>query len=161
MIQKLLTALGALLGGILLIGCEAAPPPPRVDDLAFPVLVIYPHAGYEDFPSAESLNSMNTQRILHYRDVPLLIDSTLRVYQLKDLKSTKSGLALMASAGTGRTPVSYTLGRTTQSGVATVREIVLRECSPMTVGIDAERRRELLATAESLQEILAAVDGEL
>src|SRR5262249_53654273 len=130
-------ALGSLLAGVLVGGC-GSPPKPVVSDLRFPVLVMYPGAGHERFDDAESLSSMSTQRVLMYKDVPLLIDSGLRIFQLADLKSTKGGLSFMASGGNGRTRVSFVLTSTHDAGIAAVRALVQRHCSAFQDGPDAD-----------------------
>lgn len=157
---RLAKTLSSLLAVLLPAGCHA-PPKPTLADLQFPVLVIYPGAGHERFDSPAALADMSTQRVLMHHDTPLLIDSALRIFQLADLKSTQSGLSLMASAGTGRTPVAFTLTATRDSGIAAARALVQKYCTPLHDGPDAPRRREQLATAETIPQIIAAIEGDI
>jgi hypothetical protein len=146
--------------GVLAGGC-GSPPKPVVSDLRFPVLVIFPGAGHESFNDATSLHDMSMQRVLMHKDVPLLIDSDFRIFHLTDLKSTKSGLSIMVSGGVGRTPVSFTLTSTSDAGIAAARAVVQRHSSGFQEGSDAERRRERLAKAETIPELIEAIRGEL
>ena len=161
MITKLFRyALGSLLAGGFLAGCGSAPTQPVVSDLQFPVLVIYLNAGHERFDDAASLGDMSMQSVLMYKEPPFLIDSAMRIFQLADLKSTKSGLAIMASGGAGRTPVSFTLTATSDAGVVAARGLVQKHCNAFRDGPDADRRREELAKAETIPQIIAAIEGQ-
>jgi len=155
-LTRLKKLVGSLLAGALLTGCEA-PRKPVVTDLQYPVLVVFPGSGYERFNRAEDLNDMSLQRVIMYKDIPLLIDSGMRIYQLADLKSTKSGLSIMVSAGVGRTPVTFNLVATKDAGLPIVRDILIREYGVLREGHDAEQRREQLDRATTIEQIIESI----
>ena len=70
------------------------------------------------------------------------------------------GKVNMASGGNGRTPVSFALTSTKDASIAAGRSLVQRHCSAFQDGPDADRRRERLAKAETMPQLIAAIEDE-
>lgn len=148
--------LGLLVCGALpILGCNGPPPPPKVSDLEFPVLVVYPDAGMTVFKDAQDLQTMSLQRILAYKDTAGLIDAKLRIFQLANLRSTKNGFAIWIDGGRGPTPVAFDLVATQESGPAAARNWICKGTSRFTEGPQAMEQRGQLEKASTFEELVA------
>ncbi len=157
--KRIIGWLGMLVcGACSLLGCNKPPPPPKVSDLAFPVLVVYPNAGMTVFKDAEDLHTMSLQRVLMYKDTAGLIDSKLRILQLANLRSTKNGFAIWINGGRGPTPVAFDLVATQESGPAAARDWICKGTSRFTEGPGALEQRSRLESASTFDELVAVVN---
>ena len=152
----LLNALGCFC--LNLLGCNRPPPPPTVADLQFPVLVVYPSAGFSTFENADNLKTMRLQKLLMSRDTAALIDSKLRVFLLENLKSNKNGMSIWISGGRGPTAVTFDLVATKESGLAAAREWICKGTSRFTEGPSAAECWSRLEAATTFAELVAVVN---
>jgi len=142
----------------LLAGCRSKPaPPPAVTDLRFPVAVIYEKSSAVLFPDATALGTMRIGHLNAVVGPPPLIDSDFRIYTLQELGSTHNGLWLMANP-TGFTPVRFRLERTPKSGIETARELMRARLDKLTWRDDLPERREALAGAKTLTDMVEIVE---
>jgi hypothetical protein len=138
----------------LLAACKP-PPPPTAEQLAFPVLVLFPDSGVVRHDDAADLKQMSTQRVAGANSAPYLIDSNLDVYRLDRLESVHGGLWLMANP-VGRTEVTFELVREARADAAKAREL-LTEREIRLRGADGAPMRQKLAAAGTLREMLVAI----
>jgi hypothetical protein len=145
----------------LLSGCRSKPPPPplKVADLHFPVVVIFGKASVVKFASAEALGTMSIGSLNAVIGPPPLIDSTFTVYTLTKLGSTHNGLWLMANP-TGVTPVTFELERAPKSGLEAARELMRLRLEEQTWRTDLDEKRRALAAEQTLAGMFAIVNGE-
>lgn len=143
-----LMKLTALLG--LLSGCSPKPlPPPKVEDLHFPVAVLYENTRVEICKDAADLHVMNVSRVRMFKDPPVLIDSGFAIYTLENLRSTHGGLWHMVNP-TGLTEVLFDLKRAAKSGVEAAREQMRLKLDEQTWRDDLDEQRKALTTQQTL-----------
>jgi len=111
-------ALCALIGG-----CKTQPPP-TVETLEFPVLVLFEDSGVVRHDDAKDLRRMSVQRVTGSNTPPLLIDSNLDIYRLDGLASIHGGMWLMANPS-GRTEVTFELIRVAHADAGEARRLIV------------------------------------
>lgn len=146
----------ACLAACMLLGAAcSAPPPVSPEDLAYPVLVLFPQSGSVRHDDAADLRVMSVQRVMGANGAVMLIDSRLDIYRLDKLESTHSGLWLMAHPN-GQTDVGFELQRIGRADIEQARRLILeREPSLRGAGEPAPRAAVLKAT--SLQAMLQII----
>jgi len=142
----------ALIAG-LIAACKPAPPP-TVDDLTFPVLVLFESGGLVRHDDAKDLQVMSTQRVINSNSAPFLIDSKLDIYRLDKLASTH-GVWLMANP-VGTTEVTFELARVAQGDVEQARRLIAERDWQVREGSD-DTPRQRLAQAGDLRAMLEAI----
>jgi hypothetical protein len=136
-------------------------PPPKVDDLHFPVVAL--QSGAIVYDNAADLQIMHVNRVtLAPPEPPVLIDSQFQLYTLEHLRSTHNGLWLMAHPS-GLTAVAFDLKRGARSGLEAARDAILRQLNAETWRTDiSERSREILKqeTLLGMVEVLHRTSGK-
>lgn len=143
------------LGFLCLVGCGKEPAP-RIEDLAYPVLVLFDKSGGVLHDDAVDLGTMSTQRVVMADEAPYLIDSRLDLYRLRSLRSTHGNAWLMLHPR-GRTEVTFELERVSRADVAAARQWIETFDRNLTYAEDREERLERLRDADSLKALLDAV----
>src|SRR5688572_29571380 len=111
-----------------LFGCEhksAPPAPPKIADLKFPVMVIHNNTSIKIEENADELQQMHVNYASAPKTWPMLIDSEFNIYTMENLRSTKSGLWLMANPS-GITPVAFDLKRAPESGLKPALDLIVQ-----------------------------------
>jgi len=144
-----------LFAAVLLGGC-AKPAPPRPEDLAYPVLVLFAESGAVAHRDRADLSRMSLQRILNAHDAPMLVDSRLDVYRLVDLQSTHNFLWQMANP-VGHTDVEFKMERVAEGDAARVRALIEEREVGTRHADDRAQRLARLAQAPTLQAMMVAV----
>lgn len=142
-------ALSGLLAAVL--GACTPPPPPTVESLAFPVLVLFEQSGTVRHDDATDLRSMSVQRVAGSNSAPYLIDARLDIYRLERLQSVHRGLWLMANPS-GRTEVTFELLREARGE----RALILQREPRLRSGTDSDAATRL-AQATSWPAMLEAI----
>jgi hypothetical protein len=140
----LLAALGA---------CRSQPP--RVEDLAYPVLVLFERSGTVRHDAVADLRSMAVQRVLGSESPPWLIDSRLDIYRLERLESVHGGLWLMANPS-ARTQVRFDLVRVARADAVQARGLIVERDPTLRAGNDPVRRLRI-EEAATLATMLVAL----
>lgn len=144
----------------LLAGCRGrSAPPPTVEDLRFPVVVIYGKSSAVLFQDATALGTARIADLNAVEGPPPLIDSDFNVYTLRELSSTHDSPWLMAHP-TGSTPVTFRLERAEKSGVETARELMRARLDEQTWRGDLAERRDALANEQTLPGMIFIVEGQ-
>jgi hypothetical protein len=152
-IQALRTLLVMVLTA--LAGC-AAHPAPTVDDLTYPVLVLFAQGGSVRHDDAADLSRMRVQRIMAAGDAVFLIDSRLDIYRLDKLESVHSGIWLMAHPN-GITEVHFELQKVSGADVGMARKLLSEREYRLRSGEDPSLHAAL-EKAETLQDLLQVID---
>jgi hypothetical protein len=139
----------------LLVAACSSPPRMSPEDLAYPVLVLFPQSGSVRHDDAADLGVMSVQRVMGAHGPVMLIDSRLDIYRLDALASEHSGLWLMAHPN-GQTDVRFELQRIGRADIKLARRLILeREPSLRGAGEPAPRAAVLKAT--TLQAMLQII----
>lgn len=128
---------------------------PTVDSLELPALLIRGDSKVVVITEPTDLTSMNNNYVLNRPSDPLVVDSRFAIFELRDLRITKSSLGLLIR-GQGVEPVTFRLVPYEPSGTPeSVRQLVLRvKWLNSDSDLDAAMRRDI-ATAETLGEMIA------
>lgn len=154
-IRKARLAGASVLLGMLLGAACSAPPPVLAEDLAYPVLVLFPQSGSVRHDDTADLRMMGVQRVMGYDGTVMLIDSRLDIYRLDGLASTHSGLWLMAHPS-GRTEVRFELHRIGQADIEQARRLILEREPTLRDSAEPVPRASLLQ-ASTLQAMLKII----
>ncbi len=138
----------------LLVGCKA-PSPLTINDLNYPVLVLFEQSGGVRHDDARDLSVMSVQRVMASNSPPFLIDSHLDIYRLDKLGSEHSGLWLMANPN-GQTEVHFDLQRVSLADVAKARQLILAR-DPTLRSQDGAPLREKVEQARTLKAMLEVI----
>jgi hypothetical protein len=162
-LRFLLRALRWLVPCAFFTACERTPIPPAasqpsVNDLQFPVAVVFGRASVVKFTDSTDLGTMLVQNLITVDGPPALIDSHFVVYHLAKLRSTHNGLWLMANP-TGVTPVTFELQRDPKTGIATARALLHARLDVQTWRTDLEQKRRELDSAQTLDAMLKIVQS--
>lgn len=144
----------AMAGLLSYFGLRSKPRPPVVGDLKFPVVVIHDGARVLVRHNADELHRLNVGMAMKFDGWPTLIDSDWQIYSMEKLRSTKSGLWLMANP-TGITPISFELTRQAEGGVARARQLIIG-CRHL--GGDEESKRTALAARTTLAGMIEVLE---
>jgi hypothetical protein len=145
---------------VLFAGCRGRPAqPPAVEDLRFPVVVIYGKSSAMLFPDAAALGTARIGDLNAVVGPPPLIDSNFGIYTLQEFGSTHGGLWLMTHP-TGSTPVKFKLERAPKSGLEIARGLMRARLDEQTWRGDLPERREALAREQTLAGMAAVVEGK-
>jgi hypothetical protein len=120
----------------LFAACTPAPPP-SVEGLAFPVLVLFEQSGTVRHDDAADLHSMAVQRVAGSNSAPFLVDARFDIYRLERLQSVHGGLWLMANP-TGSTEVTFELVREARADAAQARALILQREPRLRGGMDTD-----------------------
>ena len=129
-------------------------PPPTVDDLKFPVAVLFDQSDCRIHYDAADLGIMGLMRVMNYESSPYLIDNELNLFQMENLKSEKSSLQIMLSMGNGSTPVSFTLKAVRDDLHTQARELLTRSISSTVPDDESAEIRNRILSASTLNETL-------
>ena len=166
-ISKLLSAV--LLGSLL--GCGQPPEVVSPDSLSFPaILVIGVAPSGTKYRQARLI--MDKEDLSHLRlsifsalsdmssaDVPIVIDSTASILEMRDIKGEKGGLWMMMNPN-GLMPIQFTLVRHSKTGIEAARTMIAT-CDYLGRDLDGDRahhRRQRIRQATTLAEIIRIVD---
>jgi hypothetical protein len=144
-------------GAMWLIGCKrkaSSPPKPvsvPVDSLAFPAMWVFGDSLVKPIENAGQLKTLHLNYIMR-EDSPFLVDSSLKVYRVSNLRSTKSGAWQMLNPNAAPT-IAFEL-TVEAGGIDAVRKLVLA-CKYLGSDTDAARRK--IEKASTLSEIIDAV----
>lgn len=125
-----------------------------IDDLKFPVTVVFSTASSYVHHDEKDLSTMSMQAVVMHETPPHLIDNELNLFQLQELKSTKGSMQLMLSAGNGLTPVTFKLKPIRDDSHVQARQLL---ASLIASDLSDEEVRGLakrIQTARTLEEIL-------
>ena len=84
---------------------------------------------------------------------PHLIDNQLNLFQMDDLNSTRSSYTLLLNAGTGTTPVSFTLKPVRDETQTEVRKLLIGIVNPDLPEDEAAVMKSRILSAQRLTEI--------
>jgi hypothetical protein len=151
-------------------GCEGKPAVVTTESLSFPVVLITGTATGGELPSRadvvvskEDLGQMRVGIFSPLTDTtrsdpPIVIDSTGLVCEMRDLKGQRGGFWMMANP-TGLMPITFTLIRRRESGIAAARQLITG-CSYLGPDLDEERRKqrcERIGQAGSMDVIMVII----
>lgn len=139
--------------GVWLMRSSPSLPQPTINDLNFPVVVFFSPTIYTLDLTAEELTTMNIQRVLVQQTPPLLIDNQLRLFQMDDLISTSSSSTMLLKAGTGKTPVSFSLKPVRDDSKTEVRKLLIGIVSPELSEDKAAALKSRILSIQRLTEI--------
>ncbi|MFH1302995.1 MAG: hypothetical protein ABIK07_18195 [Planctomycetota bacterium] len=142
--------------GLWLMRGGPALPQPTINDLNFPVVVFFSPTSFSVDHSAEELTTMNIQRVLMQQKPPHLIDNQLNLFQLDELNSTRSSYTLLLNAGTGTTPVSFTLKPVRDETRTEARKLLIGIVNPELPDDEAAAMKSRIRSAQRLTEIFQA-----
>jgi hypothetical protein len=128
-----------------------------LEQLAYPAIVIHNLSRVVVADSAADLRTMHTNHVVLATSEPFLIDASLQIYVVRDLRLTKGAGGLMIR-GQGVEPVSFKLVDWEPDGTPdAVRNILLRVS---TFGPDPDKDasiRQRLATEETLEGMIGVI----
>ncbi len=151
-----------LLGSLAcwLVGCDRTPvaePPAPV--LRFPVLLVWPGQSVMIRSEEDDLKSMHINYLTGERPQPVLLDSDLKIYDMLNLKTTKSGIGLMLNPS-GSVPIEFKLQPHLTNGLDTARTLV-SGCKWLGGDPDeAEAKRTKLNQATTVAAMIEILQGE-
>lgn len=154
-----------ILGGLTcwFCGCDrpaAAPPVTPQSLLRFPVILVWPGQSVLIERPIDGLKSMRINYLYGDRKDPVVIDSDLKIYDMKDLTGTKGGLAMMLDPN-GFVPIKFKLAPHAKQGLATARQLII-DCQWLGGDSDAvQLKRTEIADATTLDQMIAILQGDL
>ncbi len=154
-----------ILGGLAcwFCGCDrpAAPVatrPPQAD-LRFPVIVVWTGESLFVETPEEGLKKMNFNYVTGTRAQPVVIDSDLKIYDMKNLQTTMSGIGLMIKSG-GTVPIKFELAPHAKQGLDVARHLII-DCKWLGGDSDtAEKKRIAIADATTVDQMIAILQGD-
>lgn len=153
-----------LLGGTLLwlAGCNRTPAPPAevpVSALRFPILLVWTGQSVQIKNAVDGLTSMHVNYVIHDRPQPVVIDSDLKIYNLNDLHTTKSGWSLMLNPS-GSVPVVFKLVPHATQGLPAARKLIT-DCQWLGGYSDQVQAKKIaIADASTLEQMIAILQSE-
>lgn len=158
---RYLPLLAGLLGG-LICGCGPEPTAKTTaaePTLRFPAILVWTGESARIVWPENALKTMHVNYVTGHQPQPVVIDSDLNIYDLLDLRMTQSGLALMLNPN-GVTPIAFTLKPHASQGLDAARGLI-NGCQWLGVdGSDGAEKRDAIAKAESLEEMIAILRPE-
>ena len=133
-------------------------PPPKIEGLQFPVVILFENSGTRVCKDPADLTTMHTNYLVLNKGTPVLIDSQFNIYTVEGLRSTHNGMWLMAHPS-GLTEVTFEL-KAQRSGREAARELFTRQLEKQTWLSDLDERRHSLGAKQSLLEMAAVVQSQ-
>lgn len=145
----------ALLLVLFIVGCRKPVPAPKIENLAFPVVVLFENSSVLLCADREGLTRMHTNSLnLNHQD-PWLIDSNCGVFTMEKLRSVHNGFWLMANP-IALTEVTFEL-KPQKSGRAEAQRLFAEQLRKQTWRQDQAARLQSLAQSQTLLEMEKAI----
>jgi hypothetical protein len=154
-----------------LLGCSQEPVAVPVDSLSFPAILVIGVAPsgtkYRQARIVVDKEDLGLLRLSVFSalsnttssDVPIVIDSSASVFEMREIKGEKGGLWMMLNPN-GLMPIQYTLVRHSKTGTEAARTMI-ETCDYLGRDLDGDRaqlRRQRIRQAQSMAEIIRIVD---
>ncbi|MGL4438350.1 MAG: hypothetical protein ACRCUE_03695 [Bosea sp. (in: a-proteobacteria)] len=154
-----------------IFGCDKPPASVSVESLSFPAVLITRSSARGQLPChasrVEAKEHLSLMRLEIYSTisdrtfsaVPIVIDGTAKILEMKDIVGERGGLWMMANP-TGQMPIRFTLSPRKDTGFADARSLIAH-CRYLGRDLDDERtelRRNRIRLAKDMTEILRTMD---
>jgi hypothetical protein len=140
---------------LALNGCNQPTPPPRMQNLQFPIIVLFGNSSVLRCSGPDELKKMHTNYLTLNNQVPRLIDSGFNIFSMEKLRSVHGGLWLMANPS-GMTEVTFEL-KPQKSGRAEAQRLFAEQLRKQTWRDDQASRLEALSRSQSLLQMEEAI----
>ena len=143
---------------MLLFGsCRKERPAPALEDLPFPVVILFGNASTRLCQRLPELTRMHSNYLNLNEEAPVLIDSDFNIYSLDHFRSVHGGLWLMAHPSEA-TDVTFELkGR--KPGREKARALFVRQLQKQTWRDDSKSKEQALARSQNLLQMVQAVQS--